>query len=78
MGILSDITIKGNYLEAGPWEKYTQVPKPASVCETENLNREYRELANAWEDGVGDDEAIERRMKEIWKELSKREEEGSK
>ena len=78
MGILSDITIKGNYLEADPWEKYTRVPKPAPVCETENLIREYRELANAWEDGVGDDEAIEKRMKEIRDELFRREEKGSK
>ena len=71
--MLSDITIKGNYLEAGPWEKYTRVPKPASICDTESLFREYRELANAWEDGIGDEEAIEKRMKEIYRELSKRE-----
>jgi hypothetical protein len=73
MGILSDITIKGNYLEAGPWEKYTRVPKPASACDTANLFGEYHELSDAWEDGIGDEEAIEKRMKEIWKELSKRE-----
>lgn len=72
--ILSKKVLNANYLwgDCEMWGDCEYIAKPASMCKTESLSREYFELENAWESGLGDDEAIEKRMEEIRKELSKR------
>ena len=73
MKFLSEKTISENYIEAEPWEEHRIAAKPVRMCSTDGLFREYRELEDAWEGGEGDEEALEKRMKEIYRELSRRE-----
>lgn len=72
--MLSETTLKSNYYPSEYWEctNFRWIAKDVSLCDTAHLIRECRELNVMWESGIGDDDAIERRMMRIKKELKKR------
>ena len=70
--MISEKVYKENYRVSDPLSDVVYTERPVRECKTGNLVREYFELNDMWEMGVGDDEAIEKRMVEIDKELSLR------
>ena len=67
--MISEKTYKENYWRSDLVGDIKYIAKPAKVCKTENLVREYFELESMWENGIGDEEVIEKRMNEIDKEM---------
>ena len=70
--MLSAATYRANYWRGEDWDNPRYEAKPVRFCDTAPLIREYRELSEMWESGAGDDEAIEKRMADIERELKKR------
>ena len=70
--MLSEATYKANYWHGEDWGNPRCIAMSARLCKTAPLLREYRELDRMWEDGEGDEQAIEWRMSEIRRELRRR------
>jgi len=67
--MISEQTYKANYWMSDMIGDTVYMARPAKLCDTKDLVREYFELEAMFEDGVGDSEKIEKRMEEINKEM---------
>ena len=70
--MISEQTYRANYFPDDFYDAVKWIAKPVRICESSALLREFRELEDLLDSGVGDSDKIEDRMHDIWRELLRR------